>query len=58
MEFAAWLWHVLTGRELMCLKGQAQKVNAIAFDRAGKSLAAAIHDGAVKVWRTADEDGP
>jgi WD40 repeat protein/serine/threonine protein kinase len=44
------LWHVLTGMEMMNFPVE-HFVNGLAFDRPGKKLAAALHNGTVKVWR-------
>jgi WD40 repeat protein len=43
------LWNVVTGQDLLVLPTR-HFVNGLAFDRGGPILAAALHDGSVKVW--------
>jgi len=46
------LWEVRTGRELPALKGHAETVNAVAFDKGGV-LASASNDRTIKLWEAA-----
>jgi WD40 repeat protein len=43
------LWNVVTGQELLVLPTE-HFVNGLAFDRRQPILAAALHDGTVKIW--------
>jgi WD40 repeat protein len=43
------LWNVLTGQELLVLPTE-HFINGLAFDPRSKTLAAALHDGSVKIW--------
>jgi WD40 repeat protein len=43
------LWNVASGDELFALPTE-HFINGLAFDRNGKTLAAALHDGTVKLW--------
>jgi WD40 repeat protein len=45
------LWNVATGEELLALPTKSI-VDSLAFDRQGRSLAAALHDGTVVEWTT------
>jgi hypothetical protein len=40
---------VLTGQELLAFPTE-HFVNGLAFDPRGRTLAAALHDGTVKIW--------
>jgi WD40 repeat protein len=43
------LWNVATWEELLALPTQ-HFINGLAFDRGGKTLAAALHDGTTTIW--------
>jgi WD40 repeat protein len=43
------LWHVQTGELLLSIPVE-HAVNGLAFDHKGRRLAAALYDGAVKIW--------
>jgi WD40 repeat protein len=43
------LWNVLTGQELLVFPTE-HFINGLAFDARSKTLAAALHDGTVKIW--------
>jgi len=42
---------VTTGRELLVFNDLPAKVNGLAFSPDGQSLAAALHNGSVRIWR-------
>jgi len=44
------LWHGATGHLLLCWAGQSHEVSGVAFSADGQTLAAALHDGGVRVW--------
>jgi WD40 repeat protein/tRNA A-37 threonylcarbamoyl transferase component Bud32 len=44
------LWNVVTGQELLTFPVD-HFINNLAFDRDGKTLAAALHNGKVKIWK-------
>jgi WD40 repeat protein len=43
------IWNVVTGEELLTFPTQ-HFINSLAFDKEGMKLAAALHDGTVKIW--------
>jgi WD40 repeat protein len=46
---------VSTGRELLVFKYLPQRVNRLAFSPDGQHLAAALHDGSVRLWHAAKD---
>ena len=48
------LWHVATGQELFAFPDQPHFVNSLAFSADGHYLAAALHDGSLRLWQAAD----
>jgi WD40 repeat protein/serine/threonine protein kinase len=45
------LWNVVTGEEMLVFPTE-HYVNGLAFDARSRVLAAALHDGTVRIWRT------
>jgi WD40 repeat protein len=48
------LWDVVTGQEVLTLKGHAAGVSSVAFSPDGKRLA--VGSDVVKLWRAATDD--
>jgi WD40 repeat protein len=49
-------YHVSTGTELLTFKNQPHEVNAVAFAPDGHTLAAALHDGSVRLWHAPESE--
>jgi len=50
-DAAVLLWDPVTGRELLRLDDKhRERVNSVAFDRKGRTLVTASHEGVVRLW--------
>ena len=46
------IWDSATGKELLALKGHADRVSSVAFSPDGQRLASANQDGSIHLWET------
>jgi WD40 repeat protein len=51
---SARVWDAETGRKLLALRGQTQRVHCVTYSPDGKRIATAAEDGAARVWDASD----
>ena len=47
---AVHIWHTATGQEILTFADLPAEVNQVAYSPDGQMLAAALHDGTIRIW--------